>query len=847
MVKYIKKTIYTLTKRFLTFFIYIACCQLSYAQIAVVKGRVLDSKTRKPLSDVQVSLEQDNVTMVSTDSAGRFEISVTHLGSERIIFQKLSYHPVEKKLALKADETRNISVEMTAIATQIRETVIHAKKKEKQVQTQEIAQEIQIDPLQSNPSGNIENTLKFQGLGVGGNSELGSQFSVRGGSFEENLIYVNDFEVYRPLLIRNAQQEGLSFGNSQLVQNMKFSSGGFSAEYGDKLSSVLDITYKKPKKWAGSIEAGLLGFSGHIEGVMLDKKLSFLSGIRYRNNGYLLGSQETKGSYLPIFMDWQNNIHYQATDKLSFEILSNIASNSFQLIPENRETNFGLVNLALTYRVNYSGQERDRYFNYTQGAAITYKINENFRIKYANTYYAIQERQYFDITGQYAIGEIESDVSSANYGNFKNVFGSGIFQNWGREKYDATMMHHHLSTNILLGKNNIKAGLKYKTESFDIYLNSWDRLDSAGYNIPSYANQIQLLNPIRKNYILNGQRYEFYLQDAIQFNLSGSKFIQLLFGVRGQYWSVNKEFFVSPRVQAFYSPRKNLSFYASVGSYNQPPFIRDLINEQGILNPKLKSQKSLHYILGTDVIFDFYKSPFKFTAEAYYKHLWDVNPYQYNNVLVRYSAQNNTIAYARGIDLRLQGELVEGAESWINIGIMDTKEFDGASFIKYRDSLGNEVYSPNLAQGKIVDTFLESRGWIQRPNNQFLTLNFFLQDYIPKMPNFRVNINMVIASGLPFGVPNNEPYRNYFNLLSYKRLDLGFSAKFYDINKRKNLPKSALGKMFKSIWATVDIFNVVGFNNQVSMNWIQDYSGNQFAVPNYLTGRRVNARVLFNF
>jgi hypothetical protein len=803
--------------RFLLFtFLFVGTTELT-CQIGVVTGRVIDAKTKKPLIGANISLGNDDVTKTTTDSSGKFEISVSNYQNETIYVSYEGYKLIEKKISLKPNETRTINFELNSYSIKLKEAKITSKRT-KERSKDELVTEIEVNTEQTNPSGNIENTLKFQGMGVGGNNELGSQFSVRGGSFDENLIYVNDFEVYRPLLIRNAQQEGLSFANSQLIQNMKFSSGGFSPEYGDKLSSVLDIQYKKPKNWAGSLEAGLLGANGHIEGSLFDKKLNILTGVRYRNNAYLLGGQETKGQYTPEFLDIQSNIHFQPSTKLDFESLSVFSFNKFSIIPSDRETNFGLANFALTYRVAYSGQEIDRYQNWMQANSITFKPSPNFKIKLAGAYYHIDEKQYFDITGQYAIGEIETDVNSTNYQGFKNVFGSGIFQNWGRESYQANLMHGHLSL-------------------------AWDRLDSAGYNIPSYSNQVLLINPIRADYQFTGQRLEFYLQDQWTINLSDKKSLSILGGVRGNYWSINKEFFFSPRLQMIYKPNPKTSIYTSVGSFNQSPFIREMINEKGQLITNVKSQKSLHYIAGVDVIMKIVNRPFKFTTEAYYKHMWDINTYQYNNVLIRYAAKNNVIAYARGIDFRLQGEFVKEAESWINIGLLDTKEFNGANvFMKYRDTTGKEVYDKRYAQGRITDSLLETQGYIQRPNNQFLMVNIFFQDYIPQFPSFKVNLSLTLASGLPFGVPNSEVYRNKFNLLAYKRIDIGFAFRIYD-SEKKNKPKS----MIKNIWATLDVFNAVDFFNQVSMNWIQDYTGNQFAVPNYLTGRRFNGRIMVKF
>jgi hypothetical protein len=829
-------------QKHLLLFIVLICSSALAGQIAAIQGRVIDAKTRRPLAGAIISLGNDNVTKTSTDAIGKFEISLAEYQNETIYVSLEGYKLIEKKVSLKPNETRTINFELTSFSIKLKETKISSKRN-KEKSKDELVTEIEVNTEQTNPSGNVENTLKFQGMGVGGNNELGSQFSVRGGSFDENLIYVNDFEIYRPLLIRNAQQEGLSFANSQLIQNMKFSSGGFSAEYGDKLSSVLDIQYKKPKQWAGSLEAGLLGASGHIEGSLFKQKLNIATGVRYRNNAYLLGSQETKGQYTPEFLDIQNNIHFQPSTKFDFESLLVYSFNKFSIMPSDRETNFGLANFALTYRVAYSGQEIDRYQNWMQANSITFKPSANLKIKLAGAYYHIDERQYFDITGQYAIGEIETDVNSSNYQGFKNVFGSGIFQNWGRESYQANLAHAHLSAAALLGKHHIKLGIKAKNEEFQMRLSSWDRLDSSGYNIPTTGSQINLLNPIRADYQFSGQRFELYLQDQFTINLSDKKTISFLGGLRGNYWSINKEFFWSPRLQILYKPNSKTTFYAAGGSYNQSPFIREMIDEQGRLISNIKSQKSLHYIAGLDMILNILKRPFKFTTEAYYKHLWDVNTYQYNNVLIRYAAKNNVIAYARGLDFRLQGEFVKDAESWINIGLLDTKEFNGSNvFMKYKDSTGREVYDKRYAQGTIRDSFLEPQGYIQRPNNQFLMVNIFFQDYIPQMPSFKVNLSLTLASGLPFGPPNSEIYRNEFNLLAYKRLDIGFALRLYD-SEKKNKPKS----MIKNIWATLDVFNAVDFFNQVSMNWIQDYSGNQFAVPNYLTGRRFNGRIMVKF
>jgi hypothetical protein len=817
------------------------------AQNYVIEGVVKDLQNGQPIKKAQVFVNNEIEKSVITDENGKFRIENSSKDSVVLHIQMIGYENFQKNYVLKSNEPRFVFAELHPKSNFIKEVDIKSQRKAKLTMEEISTQKIEVKTEQVNPSGNIENLLKFQGLGVGGNNELGSQYNVRGGSFDENLVYVNDYEVYRPQLIRSAQQEGLSFANSNLVNNMKFSSGGFKAEYGDKLSSVLDIEYKKPKKWGGSIEAGLMGINAHLEG-NVDNDFTWLSGFRYRDNSYLLSSQETKGVYQPQFLDFQNYITYKLHDAFTIDWLVNVSSNRFKLIPADRQTNFGLVNFALTYRVKYDGLELDKYSNFMNGFGMNLALSPNFKLRYSNSYYYIDESQTFDIQGQYSLGEIETDVNSSNYQNFKSVLGAGGFQNWGRDRYQATMSHNTFSGNVLLGKHNLKFGYTNKSELLKMYVNEWDRVDSADYNIPAATDNIIFPYVAKANTEIKGIRHEFYLQESFSKDLDSSRRIGFTIGLRGNYWNVNKEWFISPRFQAFYMPLKNkrLTLNMAVGSYNQQPFFRELLNEYAVLNTSVKSQKSLHYIAGAEYIFKWFGRPFKFTSEAYYKHLWDVNTYQYNNVLVRYKANNQTIAYAKGIDLRLNGEVVKNAESWVNISFMDTKEYTGDIFTKYVDSLGNAYINPNSSSAKIVDSFAYDRGFIPRQSNQFFTLNMYYQDYFPRFPNYKVHLSFIYASGLPFGPPNSEINRNTFTMTPYKRLDIGFSATLRDEQKINEGAKPFL-KAVKSIWATVEIFNILDFENQVGVSWIRDFDNNQFAVPNNLTGRRINARMVFKF
>ncbi len=817
------------------------------AQNYVIEGVVKDLQNGAPIKKAQVFVNNEIEKSVITDENGKFRIENSSKDSVVLHIQMIGYENFQKNYVLKSNEPRFVFAELHPKSNFIKEVDIKSQRKAKLTMEEISTQKIEVKTEQVNPSGNIENLLKFQGLGVGGNNELGSQYNVRGGSFDENLVYVNDYEVYRPQLMRSAQQEGLSFANSNLVNNMKFSSGGFKAEYGDKLSSVLDIEYKKPKKWGGSIEAGLMGINAHLEG-NVDNDFTWLSGFRYRDNSYLLSSQEIKGVYQPQFLDFQNYITYKLHDAFTIDWLVNVSSNRFKLIPADRQTNFGLVNFALTYRVKYDGLELDKYSNFMNGFGMNLALSPNFKLRYSNSYYYIDESQTFDIQGQYSLGEIETDVNSSNYQNFKSVLGAGGFQNWGRDRYQATMSHNTFSGNLLLGKHHLKFGYTNKSELLKMYVNEWDRVDSADYNIPAATDKIIFPYVAKANTEIKGIRHEFYLQESFSKDLDSSRRIGFTIGLRGNYWNVNKEWFISPRFQAFYMPLKNkrLTLNMAVGSYNQQPFFRELLNEYAVLNTSVKSQKSLHYIAGAEYIFKWFGRPFKFTSEAYYKHLWDVNTYQYNNVLVRYKANNQTIAYAKGIDLRLNGEVVKNAESWVNISFMDTKEYTGDIFTKYLDSLGNTYINPNSSSAKIVDSFAYNRGFIPRQSNQFFTLNMYYQDYFPRFPNYKVHLSFIYASGLPFGPPNSEINRNTFTMTPYKRLDIGFSATLRDEQKINEGAKPFL-KAVKSIWATVEIFNILDFENQVGVSWIRDFDNNQFAVPNNLTGRRINARMVFKF
>lgn len=838
----------------------------AFAQnFGTVKGTVRDSTT-KGVEDVSVVVEEHQKYSAISGKNGAFELKVPAGEKLTLVFSSLNTFPVRKSIEVKSGETLTISQTVTLKVREITGTEI----KSKRTNETDVPSQVEIKSQQFivTPNESFEALLSAQGLGVSKTNELSSSYSVRGGSFDENLVYVNDFEIYRPYLVRSAQQEGLSFVNPDMVGNVKFSSGGFQAKYGDKMSSVLDVGYRRPDSLHGSFYASLLGLGGHLEGTDKKRRFTYSVGVRQRLSQYILKSQDTKGEYAPNFLDVQGFFTVLINEKLSMEVLTNYSRNRFYFKPVNRTTTFGLLTDVKNLTVYYDGQESDQYQTSTNGLSFIYNPNDNLRIKFLASYALDREKEAFDINGQYYLSEVQSDLGSANFGKTLYSLGTGGLQNWGRNTLNTDVFYGGTRGSWFKKGHNLQWGLDYKHEIIHDHISEWDYLDSAGYGVPynfstDYTkldsngnivpytkNDLQLNRVLKPEPVnLNSNRVSAFIQDTWKFGDS-SKFT-LNYGVRFQYWDVNKEPIATPRVQFNYKPKgkADVVVTAATGLYYQPPFYREMRNDfTGQLNTSLKAQKSYHAVVGLNYSFKAWKRNFNFTTELYYKYMWDMVPYQYSDVLLQYLGNNSAKGYAYGIDLRLNGELAEGLESWISMSIMTAQQkIAGAQYTAYYDSAHTQIAYTQDNIPLIRDSASVRPGYFPRPTDQRVSFNMYFQDYIPKFRFIKVHINLVFATGLPFGPPNDGTsfYNNKLRMPPYRRVDMGFSGQLWDPvwAKRQNRFNQGL----KGVWLSLDVFNIFGITNTVSYLWVSDFSGSQYAVPNYLTSRRVNLKLIVNF
>ncbi|MEP6626864.1 MAG: TonB-dependent receptor, partial [Ginsengibacter sp.] len=693
-------------------------------------------------------------------------------------------------------------------------------------------------------TGGVEGLIKIL---VGSNNELTSQYSVRGGSYDENLIYVNDFEIFRPYLIRNGQQEGLSFINPEMVKNINFYNGGFQAKYGDKMSSVLDIQYKKPVSFGGSVYVSLLEQGLHLEGTSKDQKLSWLFSARSKTNKNLLSSQETKGNYSPSAADLQGFLNYKISDKLQLELLAIVSGSKFTLVPESAQKSTAVFSPLFTANLGldifFEGQEKDSYNSNLIGISLLQKVNKKVKLKWMASRYGDNENENFDIKGTYLFGERSFDKTKPDFGQITNPLGTGIFQNYARNELNIQVYNISHKGSIELGKNFIQWGAGVDHTIIRDQLNEWEFQDSAGYSLPFNPNQLNLSNVLKSHADLTIDKYSAYVQDNIRI----SNDVTFQAGVRFNYNSLNKEFLVSPRAQVSYKPkwRRDIIFKASTGVYDQPPFYREMRRYDGTINTALKSQKSIQYVAGFDYNLLYGDKPMRITTEAYYKSMTDVDPYDIDNVRIRYFGENNAKAYATGIETRIFTELVKDAESWFSIGISKTMEnIDNDFYYTYQNKEG-EVISSTTTDQVVADSLRTDIGWIRRPSDRLLTMGLFLQDYLSTNKNFKVHLNMIYGSNMTYNIPNNERYRNALIIEPYIRVDVGFSALLLS---EKSLRRShSPFRNFDNIWASLEVFNIIDRANVISYQLVKDFSNNIFSIPNRLTPRLINFKLLARF
>ena len=802
-------------------------------QNAIVNGIVLDDRG-KPIEFATVTFGTQ--TGVVTDAKGEFSISVPSLQDVVLQVRHVSFKSKEYFVNIKPNTTQRLRIIMDPLTIEEYRFV------------EELNRDlpmINIDPANiqmiATPGDPVMALLKTAGLGISTNNELSAGYSVRGGNFDENLIYVNDVEIYRPFLARSGQQEGLSFINPDMVQGISFSSGGYESKYGDKMSSVLDITYKKPVRFGANVMASLLGVNVHMEDAILKNRLKYNIGFRYKSNNYILSSLDTKGEYKPDFIDFQSFITYDATEKFEVNLMASYSDNNFRLIPENRTTTFGHVQQAKQLNVYFDGQEITR-FQVASGALVfNYKPSQNSYIKWIGSVYNTIESEKLDIEGQYFLGDVESDLSDPDFGQVVNTVGIGGFINHARNRLNATVASGEVKSKFFIpskkynSQNNmtIQWGLKYQHEWIDDRLDEWNLLDSAGYLLP-YAGPsdtlaIQLQDVRKSSISLSTNRISGFYQHAFTWWVDSSK-ITLTAGVRANYWDLNEELLISPRLQFSWKPnwKPDMLFRVSGGMYYQSPFYRELRDLDGNINTQVKAQRSIHAVIGMDYNFKIWKRPFKFVTEVYYKHLSNLNPYELDNVRIRYYATNNASGYAAGVDMKLGGEFIEGLESWVTMSVMQTEE-DIAGDMDVKSN-GDTIYP----------------GFIPRPTDQRFTLGLFFQDHIPRFKNFRVHLNLLFGSQLPFGPPNDNRYSDTLRAPFYRRVDIGFSYVILAPDRKFKKPKSVMHHV-KSMWLSFEVFNLLDINNTVSYSWIRDISNRQYAVPNYLTPRLFNVKFVVKF
>lgn len=825
---------------------------------ATVKGTVKDT-TGKVYDGVFIAVQENAKYSAYSDTAGKFSLKVPAGKKITLVFSSINILTQKGEVELEAGEVLNINAIVTSKENNLKGAVIVGER-----QGENGPSVIDVKVQSALPSINESFEAQLMKYGAFNNNELTSGYSIRGGNFDENLIYVNDFEVYRPFLIRSGQQEGLSFVNPNMVSRVKFNTGGFQAKYGDKMSSVLDVEYKRPKQFGSSLYGSLLGFGGHLEGCDKKQRFTFLIGVRQRLSQYILRSLEEKGQYSPNFVDVQGYFTFQATSDLTIEYMVNYARNNYVFKPVSRETSFGLLTDVKKLTVYFDGQEADEYQTLMNGLSLTYFPNKDLKIKFLGSHYRNREKEAYDILGEYYLSQVESDLGKSSFGDVLYSLGVGGLQDWARNTLSTDVYYAGHRGSWFKKGHNLQWGVDYKREVIADRISQWNRLDSAGYslsytyntnfnNVDSNGNIIPFLKPevnidnvLKSSFDLKSNRFSAYIQDSWKFGDTAQ--FNLTYGVRFQYWDVNKEPVITPRVQFSYKPkgRADIVVTAAVGTYYQPPFYREMRSLDGKVNTNLKAQKSLHAVAGLNYAFKAWKRPFNFSTEVYYKYLWDLVPYEFDNVLIRYFGENLSRGYAAGIDMRLNGELAEGLESWISLGIMSTQEnLIGDKYVAYYDSTGEQLSYTAKNIPNIVDSSVIYPGYIPRPTDQRVNFSMFFQDYIPKFPFIKVHLSLIFGTGLPFGPPDNDKYKDVLRIPPYRRVDIGFSGQLWNPKWAKQQSKFNQG--LKSVWASIEVFNIFGITNTVSYLWVSDIYGSRYAVPNYLTARRINAKVVFNF
>lgn len=765
-------------------------------------GRVIDDE-QLPLPMVTVRIE-GLAAATTTNLDGKYELDFTASDSAVVVYSMIGYQ-TRRRVLRKPQGRLTLNITMRPMTIEVNEVTV------KEVQRQMGSkQKMNVEHTRNLPSttGNAVEELVATQAGVSTHNELSSQYNVRGGSFDENSVYINGVEVYRPLLISSGQQEGLSVINSDMVEGIEFSAGGFEAQYGDKMSSVLDITYRRPKRFEATASGSLLGGSAYVG--FSRKHFSLSQGVRYKTNQYLLGSLETKGEYSPRFLDYQAYLSWTPNKRWTLDVIGNISQNKYDFIPENRETNFGTMEDVKSFRVYFDGQERDLFRTLFGTANLTRHFGTRTSLSLLASAFSTKERQTYDIQGQYWLSET----------NTSEQLGVGTYMEHARNILDADVKSLKLSfSHRPSTAHHIMAGVMWKSEHIRERAREWEMRDSSGYSLPHLSDRLQLIYNLKSNNRIGSNRMELYAQDTWRFAREAGIF-SLNYGARMSYWDWNREWLFSPRVSLGYIPafNENFTFRLATGLYYQAPFYKELRDTTTVagtttvqLNPDIKSQRSFQVVLAGDYKFRMMDRPFKFSAELYYKALSNVNPYIVDNVKISYYGENIARGYTMGLDLKLFGEFVPGTDSWVSLSLMNARQ---------------RINGANLPQ----------------PTDQRYNINFFFSDFFPNTTRWKMTLKACFADGLPFGPPHTGLEKQVYRAPAYKRVDIGMNYRL--LNNEDHSHKGKVSKLLRNVWLGVDCFNVFGLSNVSSYYWITDVTNEQYAVPNYLTGRQLNVRFL---
>lgn len=786
-----------------------------HGNTVTLSGFVMDSQKRA-LELVNV-YEQNSHYGISTDENGYYEIELPALDTLILRFSCLSYQTAYRIVPVEMNRI-SLNVVLQNSSQKLQDVSVSAQRRQLNSLQHIDADDIRLLP---DPSGGSIEALLVTFAGVSSNNEMSTQYSVRGGNYDENLVYVNGIEIYRPLLIRSGQQEGLSFVNPQMTSSVVFSAGGFGAEYGDKMSSVLDIQYKQPENFEASFHASLLGANVFVGDASKDGRFSQIHGLRYKTNTYLLGSLQTKGEYQSNYFDYQTFLSYRLHDKWELSFLGNLSQNSYGFQPESRETEMGSFQSKYSFKVYFDGQEQDVFRTAFGALSLHHQANKQLNLRLQASAFRTDEQENYDITGQYWLSQTPINDNKADTAN-ANLIGVGTYHEHARNQLNASVINLQHSGQWNLQPHLLQWGLAYQIEKIDDRLREWEMRDSSGYSLPFSDSEINFVENLRAESQMLSYRVTAYLQDTWKTRTDWG-LLSLSGGLRANYWSYNHEWLFSPRFNIGFIPawEKDFSFRLAGGIYYQAPFykeLRDTVVHQGlstvVLNSQIKAPKSTQILLGMDYHFLLWDRPFKLTAEAYYKDLRNIIPYTVDNVRIRYEGINNGYGHTAGCDVKLFGEFVPGTDSWISLSLMDSKE--------------------------TIDDYS-----IPRPNEQRYNISMFFRDYLPNNPKYSMTLKFVWADGLCFGPPSMDKSYAVNRMKAYRRVDIGLSRRL--VGGEDKILRLPAFQQVENVWISLDCFNLLGIKNTNSYYWVRDISNREWAVPNYLTGRQLNLSISVDF